>query len=420
MKKLFLLVAVAAGPLILTAQTITTYDVTGATGGTFPGPINRGGTVVGEYINSTGFHGFLRAPDGTITSFNPPADSLTSGTTTPFALNNLGAVVGIYTHGIVEFGFLRDPLGNFTDIAPPGSTLTEAFSINDSGVIAGSWVDSAFPRKAHGFVRDSAGNYTSFDMPLAVQPTKGVVVASINSSGQIAGMYSDAAFHNHGFVRDSAGAITTFDAPAGFTNVQVYSMNDNGEITGEYNAFPTYRGFVRQGNTSTLYDGDPTRTQTFPPGINFSGTVVGDDCIGFGSCNGFVRDPLGAITSLVVAGASNTEPDGVNDLGTISGVWLDASFNRHGFIAVPTSAQMVLALSATVTTMNITALGTSLTDQLQLVETDLTANNGLACQDLVSFASHVMAQTGKKITMAQANQLLPNVATIEAAIGCGP
>jgi hypothetical protein len=31
-----------------------------------------------------------------------------------------------------------------------------------------------------------------------------------------------------------------------------------------------------------------------------------------------------------------------------------------------------------------------------------------------------MAQTGKKITMAQANQLLANVATIEAAIGCGP
>ena len=415
MKKLIILVVLATGSL--TAQTITTYDVTGATGGTFPGPINRGGTVVGEYISSTGFHGFLRAPDGTITSFNPPADSLTSGTTTPFALNNLGAVVGIYTHGIVGVGFLRDPLGNFTDITPPGATLTEAFSINDSGTIAGSYVDSALPRKAHGFVRDSAGNYTSFDIGV---PTTGIRVASINNSGQIAGLYFDASFHSHGYVRDSAGAITTFDAPAGFTGVQVYSMNDNGEITGEYNAFPTFRGFVRQGNTNTLYDGDPTRTETFPPGINFSGTVVGFDCISFGSCNGFVRDPLGAITSLVVAGASNTEPDGVNDLGTISGVWLDASFNRHGFIAVPTSAQMVTALSATVQAMNIAALGTSLTDQLQVVQTDLTANNGLACQDLVNFASHVIAQTGKKITMAQTNQLLANVATIEAATGCGP
>jgi uncharacterized repeat protein (TIGR01451 family) len=83
-------------------------------------------------------------------------------------------------------------------------------------------------------------------------------------------------------------------------------------------------------------------------------------------------------------------------------------------------AQMVASLIATLQGMNIPKQGTSLTDQLQQVATDIATNNGLACQDLAAFAHHINAQIGKTITAAQANQLLTAVASLASALKCGP
>ncbi len=88
--------------------------------------------------------------------------------------------------------------------------------------------------------------------------------------------------------------------------------------------------------------------------------------------------------------------------------------------AQKTPGQMVASLITTVQGMSITRLGNSLTNQLQVVETDINTQNGLACGDLRAFAHHVRAQTGKSITTAQANQLLAAVASIESALNCGP
>lgn len=85
----------------------------------------------------------------------------------------------------------------------------------------------------------------------------------------------------------------------------------------------------------------------------------------------------------------------------------------------PDPAQMVGNLITTVQQMNIPQQGTSLVDQLQRVQTDISTQNGLACQDLANFASHVKAQTGKKITAAQASQIQTAVASLAAALNCG-
>jgi hypothetical protein len=54
-----------------TAQpTYTTFDVPGSTN-TYPMSINKTGSVAGDYDSNSGMHGFVRAPDGTITSFDP-------------------------------------------------------------------------------------------------------------------------------------------------------------------------------------------------------------------------------------------------------------------------------------------------------------------------------------------------------------
>src|SRR5437762_3035556 len=50
--------------------TITTFDPPGATR-TIALSINPAGAITGYYVDaSSGFHGFLRAPDGTITTFD--------------------------------------------------------------------------------------------------------------------------------------------------------------------------------------------------------------------------------------------------------------------------------------------------------------------------------------------------------------
>ena len=57
------------------------------------------------------FHGYLRAPDGAITTFDVPG----AGTgpfqgTFPFINNPAGAIAGYYTDGnYVNHGFLRTP-----------------------------------------------------------------------------------------------------------------------------------------------------------------------------------------------------------------------------------------------------------------------------------------------------------------------
>ena len=52
---------------------ITTFDVPDAVNGTYAGGINSAGTIAGNYFDASFFdHGFLRASDGTITEFDVP------------------------------------------------------------------------------------------------------------------------------------------------------------------------------------------------------------------------------------------------------------------------------------------------------------------------------------------------------------
>jgi hypothetical protein len=327
----------------VSAQSITSFDATPTATGTFPAGINLGGTIDGEYLDANGSHGFLRAPNGTINTFDPPNSGTGTTTVLSHSMNNLGAVVGFYYAGGLAgtngTGFMRDPSGNFTNVAPPGSTDTQVqLSINDVGQIAGSY----FAANAwHGFVfAPPYTAYTSFEVSGALE---GIIIGSINNSGEVAGSYTDSTGHLHGFVYNSStAAVTTFSAPAPNTDLEVSAINDNGVVTGfvetcTISGFtkncPTFEGFVRQGTTITLFTA-ASQPLTQGEDINLSGTITGYDCsAGFAVCNGFVRSPAGVITALNVLGAADTEPQGVNALGTVAGIWLDESFTRHGFVA---------------------------------------------------------------------------------------
>jgi len=127
---------------------ITTFDVPGA--GTGPGQgtrasnINPSDAVAGRYIDPSDVsHGFLRAPDGTITTFDAPNAGTGPGQGTIVfsvdCLNPAGAISATSLDASdVYHGVLRAPDGTMTTFDVPGAgtgpfqgTLT--FGINQAG-----------------------------------------------------------------------------------------------------------------------------------------------------------------------------------------------------------------------------------------------------------------------------------------------
>ncbi len=93
--------------------------------------INPAGAITGSYVDANGFvHGFLRvstggderAPKVTFTTFDVPGPPGSQSTGTfASAINPAGAITGYYSDaGGTPHGFLRAPNGKFTSFDPPG------------------------------------------------------------------------------------------------------------------------------------------------------------------------------------------------------------------------------------------------------------------------------------------------------------
>jgi hypothetical protein len=144
---------------------------------------NTGGTIAGSFASSSGssWHGFLRTPDGHITTFD--------------------------VRGAVGVGVVCPPE------SPSG---TNPVSINASGMITGYYVDSS--GFVHGFLRAPDGSIAGFDAPGAAPlscpsantigpgvlngPGGGTNPVGINVRGTITGSYFDSSGVAHGFVRN--------------------------------------------------------------------------------------------------------------------------------------------------------------------------------------------------------------------------
>jgi hypothetical protein len=76
--------------------------------------INPAGAITGYYNECQTYcpnHGFLRAPNGKFTTFDPPGSQIT---TSPSAINPSGAITGSYYDAnyfvnFLQHGFLRIP-----------------------------------------------------------------------------------------------------------------------------------------------------------------------------------------------------------------------------------------------------------------------------------------------------------------------
>src|SRR5262249_16916646 len=185
---------------------ITTLDIPGAgTGpgqGTFAGNIIPGNVIAGRYVDASDVaHGFLRAPDGTFATFDAPNAGTGPGqgtfVFTGDLLNPAGAIAAYSVDaGDVSHGVLRAPDGTITTFDAPGAGTgafqgTQPTGINQAGTIEGTYIDPSDVN--HGFLRASDGTITTFDIPDAgTGPLQGTITESINAPGAITGFSVDA------------------------------------------------------------------------------------------------------------------------------------------------------------------------------------------------------------------------------------
>jgi hypothetical protein len=131
--------------------TIATFDPVGSAT-TIATSINRSGTVAGIYEGSNAYHGFLRAADGSYTTFDIGTDSLDDVT----GINKKNSTTGYFEYPIRRGrtrtdGFLRRSNGTIVELRVPHAYSTVPESINDLGWITGYYQDRA--RVYHGFMR---------------------------------------------------------------------------------------------------------------------------------------------------------------------------------------------------------------------------------------------------------------------------
>jgi hypothetical protein len=348
-----------------------TFDAPGAgTGpffqGTFPAGINQAGDITGGYTDANGVgHSFVRASNGTLTTFDVPGGTSSGGG----AINPAGSVAGSYVYlndpNSVPHLYLRTGNGAFSTFDVPGNVVLffSGESINPAGVITGTYFDDNFV--PHGFLRTSDGNIATIDAPGAPNGTQAV---GINPGEVILGIYTDTNNDNHGYLRAADGTFTPFDVPGINSFLAAFGadgaipnlyMNPQGVITGTYfqpisgNPFTgNYRVFVRATDgTLTTFDGVmypngnpslgiPCCTWSFPSGITPNGAITGSVNDGFGINHGFLRASDGTLTSFDVPGAGKglnqgTVPVGITPNGVIMGVYIDPNGVRHGFLFFP-------------------------------------------------------------------------------------
>lgn len=322
--------------------TYLAFDVPGAGTapyqGTFATAINTSGAIAGYFIDQAGVdHGFVRFSDGTIRTFDAPG---AGAATIPTSINRAGEVTGYYRDANNGYhGFVLAATGAITTFDAAG-VGTLGYGINDAGDVTGHYVDQS--NASFGFVRHRSGTIDTFGAPGAGATFGlGTFAVSINRSA-VAGYYIDANNLNHGFVRASDGSFATFEVPGaatgGLDGTWVSDLSPQGLVIGSFvpaaNTLAV-QGFVRASDGTVTTFQAKGAAETHPQSINTVGDVTGY-WEGKGLFHGFVSR-AGTITSFEVPGADSTGTYayGINDMGLVTGDYIDAKRVAHGFLRTP-------------------------------------------------------------------------------------
>jgi len=247
--------------------------------------------------------------------------------------------VPVHASGITTIT-LNDP-----NAATGAGQGTLGIGINPLGVVVGFYYAAGNVR--HGFVtKPPYTTFTEIDAPGAgTGNDQGTIVYGVNQEGAITGLVTDSNYVTHGFESNPPyTTITTFNAPgAGDLNLTCPISNSNYYI---------FQGTVGES-------------------IDLTGTIAGSYTDSSCVQHGFVtKPPYTTFTDINVSGAGDSfVPNvgylegtivdyftGINQLGVVSGTYVDSSGDAHGFVR---------ATNGTITPINVSTaasgsgLGTS-------------------------------------------------------------
>ncbi len=247
--------------------------------------IDSKGAVTGSYTDSHGkVHGFVRTPDGTITSFDPQGSSLTE----PSGIDKNGTIAGTWTDsGLGDAtASCAAPDGTITSFDPANSTDTTAASIH--GKIVGSFHVGA---EIRGYLRSHGGHFRKFHIPQSdtITPT------DINGVETVTGDYLDRHQVMHGFIRNPDGSFVTFD-PTGATSTAPTGINRAGIVTGRYEQLGAIMDSCAWRTGRSRPSTSAGALATMPAGINTKGVIAGSYTDADQIVRGFVRDTDGTLT----------------------------------------------------------------------------------------------------------------------------
>jgi hypothetical protein len=162
--------------------------------------VNNSGIAVGFYTNgggsNRGYEYNIRTGKFTRVLVPGAPPSVAGPSLTAAAINNNGDVAGFYnkTASLVD-AFLRLRSGQFVTIAFPGAAMTQAFGVNDSGEVVGTYtVGTGNAAVTHGFTW-LGGKFASVDIAGA----SATFINGVNDEGDLVGFYTDAKGNTDGF-----------------------------------------------------------------------------------------------------------------------------------------------------------------------------------------------------------------------------
>ncbi len=252
----------------------------------------------------------------TYTGFDP----VSSGTVVSAAINDSGEVAGTYvdtnqvTHGFTDIG------GVISTFDVSGASTTDVTAVSNGGAIVGYAFNTSNPglSNASGFVAQVGSTTTIAEPGTDVEPV------AVNTAGEVVGNTDTGAFT---FQNGTYTPVTI----SGAESVTVSGVTSAGTVFGNYiDSSGVQHGFT-SGSTG-LATIDPAGSQsTTVAGVTAGGEIVGTYVDASGNTAGFT-DINGTFTEIQPFGDTFAVVTGVNDAGTVVGYDLDANGNQHGFI----------------------------------------------------------------------------------------
>lgn len=301
---------------------------------------------------------------------------------------------------------------NCSTFSVPGATSSTVSGINNSGVLAGSYIANSV---THGFISNvSAGSFQTVDYPGSTNTQ----LLTINNNGVSTGEYN---FGIQGqapgwFTLDSIGTFKTVTVSSPYFLTSIYGINDNGAISavvgmngigppefsfailnpdGTLTLVPGYGGGNNIGsgqtlpgsinNSSQMLESDQTygatalanatgnvtkiafpagfQIHTYAFGLNNPGMVVGYySSITEGPFLGFSRDASGVYSQVFCPGIPVGDPRSpawmaINDNGVLAGATSGFVSSTVNYVATPVPGQAQVTLSSNSLTFPPTPVG---------------------------------------------------------------